>query len=235
MATAGTLQTRIENITGRDDLSTRIQTRILGAILEIQRRHNHYFMEFIEDEPMVQNQQEYPLIAGLTADYKDLKNIYRVDTSGSITTWDDGDPLDMYTFEEARHKWNADDEGDPEAYTLFNEIVYVWPPRPQVTTKSLRIEGYEFLTALTFPNGTNILTTRWDDLIEAWATWRFYLELPGERADEEATRWGRIAVELNESLTKFSNSYRLKDKGVMKIRTSPRQVLGKPGRPFGGR
>lgn len=232
MATVGAIQTRIEDITGRDDLSSRIQTRILGAIKEIQRRNNHYWSEESEDIDIVADQQTYVLADELMASYKDLINVWLLDSDGLWNTT----PLKKYTMEEARHEWNADDEGDPEAYTLFKETIYVWPPKPQDATKDLRIEFYKYLTVLSFPSGTDTITADWDDLVEAWATWKLYKELPGEMSSEEAKRWEEIALGFYEQLQNFSNTKRMKDKTVMKVRTSPKEYRSQRNRrPFGGR
>lgn len=235
MASVDDIQTRIEQITGRDDKSTRIQTRILGAINEIQRRNNHYFMEEAESIDLVADQQTYVFADELTATYKDLRNIWLLDSDGA---WNE-DPLEKITMEEARQRWSYDDEGDPEAYSIFKETIYVWPPEPQDADKDLHVEFYKYLDVLEFAQSptedSNELTTRWDDLIEAWATWKFYTELPGDSAGEEAKRWMSIALSFYEELIKYSNTIRLKDKGVMKVRTSPRQVDKSRRLPFGGR
>jgi len=234
VATVGEIQTIIEENTGRDDKSAVIQQRILDAILEIQRRDNHYFMEVSEKfEDLIVDQQIYPFSASdLTNTYRDITNIYLLDSDG---TWTKDSPLELLSLEEAKYFWNADDEGDPEAYSFVFNSVHVWPPKPQDATQDLFFDGYTFLPVLSFPAGTNELTEQFPDLVEAWATWKFYAKLP--HANEEADFWQRIAKPLYEDLVTYSISRRLRGKTVIKIRTTPRQVSGRRRgtRPFGGR
>jgi len=116
-----------------------------------------------------------------------------------------------------------------------SNALHVWPPKPQDATKDLWFDGYQFLPVLSFPAGTNELTEQFPDLVEAWATWKFYAKLP--HASEEAQFWQTIAKPLYEDLVTYSVSRRLRGKTVIKIRTTPRQVSGtrRGSRPFGGR
>lgn len=230
MATVGAIQTTIEQTTGRDDKSTVIQARILEAINEIQRRGNHYFMEDTKALDLVVDQQQYtPGVGIASATFKDISAIWTLDSDGN---WDH-DPLENLSFEEARQKYQADDEGDPEAYTFWRDKIYVWPPKPQDATKDIHVEQYVFLAALTFPSGTNELTGTWPDLVEAWATWKFYAKLPG--AEEQARFWQPIAEIEYLKLVDYSHKKHLGGKHVLRVFTSPKLRSRSRALPFGGR
>lgn len=234
MATFGAIQTIIEENTGRDDKSTVIQARITDAVQEIQRKDNHYFMEVSEKyEDVIVDQQKYPFSSSdISNDYRDITNLWSLDSAG---LWKK-DSLELMPLEEARFRWDADAEGDPEAYSLVADSIWIWPPKPQDATRDLWFDGYQYLASFSFPAGTNELSQKFPDLVEAWATWRFYAKLPN--ASEEAEFWGKLAIVLYEDLVTYSNSRRLKGKTVMKVRTTPRMVHGgdsRGARPFGGR
>lgn len=228
MANINTIVSTIEATTGRSDKTTEIQAAVAQALLEIQRRDNHYFMEEIAVRDLVIDKQDYDF----PADMKDLKNIYLLDSDG---TWS-RDPLTQLSFEEARVIYQVDDDGEPEAYTIFRDAFFVWPPKPDDATQDLHLEYYKFLTVITGTQ-SNEITNRWQDLVEAWATWRFYKTLPN--ADEEAVRWEGLARPLYEDLVTYSVQRRIKGKWGMRIRTGTRLVSALPRRrrfdqEFGG-
>jgi len=86
MATVGAIQTIIEENTGRDDKSAVIQQRILDALQELQRRDNHYFMEVSEKfDDLIVDQQIYTFASSdLTNTYRDITNIYLLDTDSKV-------------------------------------------------------------------------------------------------------------------------------------------------------
>jgi len=213
MATFDAIVANIITITGRSDKQVLIESTLTASLKELQRRDNHYFMEEIATRDLVIDQQDYDL----PSDFKDMVNVYRLDEDGSWRT----DPLDQLSFEEARNLWNVDDEGEPEAYTIFRDAFFVWPPKPDDDTQDLHLEYYKFLPDLV-GGQSNELTVTWEDLVEAWATWRFYKKLPN--AHDEALVWQELARPLYEDLVTYSNQKRLKGKYGMKIRTGPRQV-----------
>ena len=213
MASFDTIVTNIITITGRSDKQTLIESTLTASITEIQRRDNHYFMEEIVTRDIVVDTQDYDL----PSDFKDMKNIYLVDSDG---TWQP-DPLEQLSFEEARQLYNADDEGEPRAFTIFRTAFFVWPPKPDDDTQDLFLEYYKFLATIS-GSQSNELTNTWENLVEAWTTWRFYMKLPN--AHEEALAWEKLARPLYEDLVTYSNQKRLKGKYGMKIRTGPRQV-----------
>ena len=226
MATFAGIVTQVEENTGRDDKTAVIQTRVTQALNEIQRRGTHYFMEELATRVLVVNEQDY----SVPSDFKDIKNIYLLEADG---TWTKDRPLDQWSLEEGRFEFNADDTGDPVAYTIFRKAIWVWPPKPQDAAKKLHLEYYKFIDPITGAQ-TNELTLVWPDLVEAWATWKFYSGLP--HAVEEASFWQKMAGGLYADLTVYSNQYRLRGKVVMKVRTTPRMVSGRrQGRVFGGR
>lgn len=226
MATYAEIVTQVEENTGRDDKTAIIQTRVTEALQQIQRRGTHYFMEELATRPLVVDEQDYDV----PLDFKDIKNIYLLEADN---TWTSDRPLDQWSFEEGRMEYNADDEGDPVAYTIFRKGIWVWPPKPQDTAKKLHLEYYKFLATITGAS-SNELTTVWPDLVEAWATWKFYSGLP--HAVEEAQFWQKQAGVLYDDLKVYSNQYRIRGKVVMKVRSTPRMISGRrKSRVFGGR
>ncbi len=213
MATFDGIVANIITITGRSDKQTLIENTLTASLREIQRRDNHYFMEEIATRDLVLDRQDYDL----PADFKDMINIYRLDSDG---TWHE-DPLSQMSFEEARYIWNDDDTGEPFAFTIFRDAFFVWPPKPDDDTQDLQLIYYKFLADIT-AGQSNELTTVWENLTEAWTTWRFYMKLPN--AQEEAAHWQQLARPLYEDLVTYSNQKRLKGKYGMKIRTGPRMV-----------
>ena len=226
MATFAEIVTRVELNTGRSDKTTVIQTRLTDTLQELQRLQNRYFMEEIATRLLVEDQQDYKV----PADFKDIKNIYLLETDA---TWGN-DPLDKWTMEEGRQRFNADDTGDPTGYSVYREGIWVWPPKPDAAAalKKLHLEYFKYLAVITGA-GSNELTLRWPDLVETWTTWKFYSKLPN--SNEEAIFWRDQALIMEKDLTKYSNDYRMKAKVVMRVRTSPRQRDLSSARPFGGR
>ena len=224
MPTFTDIVNRIIETTGRSDKSSTIQGRVTDSLLEIQRLHNHYFAEQLSTTPIVVDQQDY----AVPTDFKDIKNLYLQSSDG---TWG-RDPLPKLTMEFAREKYNADDTGDPEGYTVYRSAIFVWPPKPKDDTKKLLLEYWKFLAAIS-GTSTNELTITWPDLVEAWATWKFYAKLPA--AEEQAKFWQAMAFAQQMELVKYTNDQRLKTKTVMPIRTSPRERDRSRFLPFGGR
>jgi hypothetical protein len=226
MATVNQIQARIEETTGRADKATIIQERILDSILEIQREGNHYFMEEITTRSLVVDRQDYLL----PTDYHDIASVWLIDAN---SLWSQT-PLEPLIFEEARRKYASDDEGSPEAYTIWRQAIFVWPPKPQLITEKLHLDYYKYLTVMDFDGSdSNEITAQWGDLVEAWATFMFYAKLPG--SEEQAAFWKAIADPLYARLVKTSHSYHMQNKVVMKVFDSPKLKSKTTARAFGGR
>lgn len=225
MATFTDIVNRIIESTGRSDKQTTIEGRAGDAITEIQRLHNHYFMEEIATRALVVDADDYDV----PTDFKDPINVWLIDSTGA---WGQK-PIEFLSLEEGRFRWNVTDEGDPEAYSVYRRSLFVWPPKPKDATKSLLLEYYKFLPTIS-GSQSNELTITWPDLIEAWATWKFYSKLPN--AEDQATFWQKQAEPQFAELKGYSNRYRMKSATRMKVRTTPTQTQRPRGAiVFGGR
>lgn len=224
MATVTQIEQRVQDITGRDDLAARIVTAVQDALLELQRKGNHYFMEEVSERALVVDRQDYivPL------DFKDAGTFYLLDANGELVL----PPLEQISMEEGHEQFGKLDKGSPEKYTLYRGALWVWPPKPQLITEKLRLEYFKFLPTIS-GGQSNELTTNWSDLVTAEATWQFYSQLPN--AEKQATFWKGVTDVKYAQLERFSGLKKLKGKVVMRPRTSPRLRDTRRNRIFGGR
>ena len=231
MANIDDIRATIIATTGRSDKQSVIEDRIQQAIIDIQRQGNHYFMEDTATIAIVVDQPEYtPTVGLMNSTFKEVSAIWSVDVDG---LWDQS-PIESLGLEEAREKYNADDEGETQAYTFWRGKILVWPPKPQDDTRDLLVEQYVFLPTLAFDAmASNEITATWPDLLEAWATWRFYSKLPN--AQDEAKFWKPIADEEYLKLVQYSHKKHLQGKHVLKYFTSPKLRSRARALPFGGR
>lgn len=225
MATVTQIETRVTDNTGRDDLASRIAAAVQDALLQIQRKGNHYFMEEVSERALVLNQQDY----SVPSDFKDAGDFYLLDVNGEVVL----PPLEQISFEEGQENYGMLQKGDPEKYSLYRGALWVWPPLPQdVAGKKLRLGYYKFLAAVAGAQ-SNELTIRWSELVTSWATAWFYAQLPN--AEKLSEFWFSLATTLYDELVRFSTSSKLKNKVVLRPRTSPRMRDNRRRRIFGGR
>lgn len=224
MATVTQIEQRVQDSTGRDDLSARIATAVQDALLEIQRKGNHYFLEEMAERALVVDRQDY----NVPSDFKDVGTFYLLDANGELVL----PPLEQISMEEGHEEFGRLDKGSPEKFTIYRGALWVWPPKPQLTTEKLRLEYFKFLAAIS-GGSSNELTVNWSDLVTAEATWQFYSQLPN--AEKQATFWKGVADVKYAQLERFSGLKKLKGKVVMRPRTSPRLRDTRRNRIFGGR
>lgn len=224
MATVAQIETRVINNTGRDDLTSRIADAVQDAMLQMQRKGNHYFMEEVSERLLIVDRQDY----SVPTDFKDAGDFYLLDSNGEVIL----PPLEQISFEEGQERWGMLTKGDPEAYSLYRGALWVWPPKPQDNTKELRLGYYKFLPTIS-GSTSNELTASWADLVVTWATAWFYAQLPN--AEKQSEFWFKLAAPMYDELVRFSNSKKLKNKVVLRPRTSPRMRDRRMRRVFGGR
>lgn len=224
MATVTQIEQRVQDSTGRDDLSARIATAVQDALLEIQRKGNHYFLEEMAERALVVDRQDY----NVPSDFKDVGTFYLLDANGELVL----PPLEQISMEEGHEEFGRLDKGSPEKFTIYRGALWVWPPKPQLITEKLRLEYFKFLAAIS-GGSSNELTVNWSDLVTAEATWQFYSQLPN--AEKQATFWKGVADVKYAQLERFSGLKKLKGKVVMRPRTSPRLRDTRRNRIFGGR
>lgn len=224
MATIADIETRVSGYTGRDDLASRIATAVQDAIVQIQRKGNHYFMEEVAERSLVVNRQDY----AVPSDFKDAGDFYLLEANGEVNL----PPLEQISFEEGQENFGMLRQGDPEKYSLYRGALWVWPPKPQDAAKKLRLGYYKFLPTIS-GGSSNELTTQWPDLVTTWATAWFYAQLPN--AEKQSEFWFKLAAPTYEELVRFSNAKKLKNKVVLRPRTSPRMRDIRTSRVFGGR
>jgi len=168
--TIGTIRDRVKENLGRDD--SNIETLVLRWLNEtrenILSQTEVQQAKLLEKEgdaiTIVEGQQSYDL----PSDFGEMINLVIYDSDDNTYI-----PLTRYTVEEAQaiaEYQDADTEGKPEAYYIFEGKIYLLPPKPDDDTYKLYPKYSKVLSEYTSDDDTDELTNYYSALLEAGAT-----------------------------------------------------------------